>query len=244
MAETFLALLAAHLLADFPLQPDWMIQRKRNRAVLALHAAIVVAAPGAALGAWTPALLAILLASHVIMDAIKTYWLKDTLRTFAIDQGVHLMVIAVLALAYPQTFEQGWWNLLPAWLTAYPVGLYLLSGVIASLQVGAIVIRKATIGFTRQIADEIQGSRARRLLHRLPRAGSGDAADPDGPTRGCRLPHHRQVDPSLRRCEGVQSAQADRIHHHRRLHELWVGAAGRGADQISVQHWLPAPAHP
>jgi hypothetical protein len=156
MLETFLALLTAHLIADFPLQPAWMVQRKKNPAVLSLHIALVAIVAILTVGAWPAALLLILVATHLVMDAIKVYVLGDSLLSFSIDQLVHLAVIGALAIAYPETVSNGLWNHLPHDLHAtYFVGLCLLSGTIASLQVGSIIIRKGTVIFTRQIGDQI-----------------------------------------------------------------------------------------
>ena len=158
MYETLLALLVAHLVADFPLQPGWMIRRKRQPTVLALHALVVAATAALALGGWPGALLLILVGTHLAMDAIKVYLLKDSLRSFTLDQVVHLAVILALALAFPRALAQGWWAALPGNLAAaYLIGLCLLGGVIASLMVGAIIIRKATAPFTSQLTGDITG---------------------------------------------------------------------------------------
>jgi hypothetical protein len=158
MSETFLALLAAHLVADFPLQPGWLVRHKRNPAVLGLHAVAVSVVTILAIGTWPTALLLILVTTHLVMDAVKVYLMEDSLFSFTFDQVVHLLVIVGLAIAFPQTLAHGWWSQLQHdQLTAYLVSLCILSGTIASLQVGAIVIRKATAPFTRQIADDIQG---------------------------------------------------------------------------------------
>jgi hypothetical protein len=159
MSETFLALLAAHLVADFPLQPDWMVRTKRNPAVLLLHVIVVGTASVAALGnfgAWP--LFGILLGTHLAMDAVKVYGLGDDLRAFAWDQLVHLFVMAGLAVAFPLTFKQGLWGQLsPEQLRAYLVGLCLLAGTIACLPVGAILIRKVTAPFNAEMGADIQG---------------------------------------------------------------------------------------
>ena len=155
--ETFLALLTAHLIADFPLQPAWMVQRKKNPAILGLHGALVGGVAILTLGDWPAALLVILVTTHLVMDTVKVYILKDSLGSFVVDQVVHLAVIGVLAVAFPRTVSQGWWARLIDPQTHYFVGLCLLSGTIASLQVGAIVIRKATAQFTREIGDHIPG---------------------------------------------------------------------------------------
>ena len=158
MIETFLALLAAHLVADFPLQPAALIRRKRNVFVLLAHAAIVALVSILLLGAAPPGLLAILVVSHVAMDALKTYGLPDTLWAFLLDQAVHLAVIAGLAVLYADAFAAGWWGGLPLiWQLVYLSGLTLLSGIIAALPAGAILIRKATAGFVTDIREPIDG---------------------------------------------------------------------------------------
>lgn len=158
MIETFLALLAAHLIADFPLQPGWMVRRKKNPAVLALHIALVVVVAGLALGAWPAGLLLILLATHLVMDAIKVYILRDSLASFSVDQVVHLAVIGWLAISFPRTLAEGYWgHLTRDGQSAYLVTLCLLSGVIASLLMGQILIRKATAPFTRELGEHIKG---------------------------------------------------------------------------------------
>jgi Protein of unknown function (DUF3307) len=158
MLETLTMLLVAHLVADFPLQPDWMIRRKRQPAILALHGLVVLAMAVLALGSWPTEVLLILLGTHLAMDAVKVYLLGDSLGSFTLDQIVHLLVILGLAAAFPHTAAQGWWARLPGQLAAdYMAGVCLLGGVIASLMVGAILIRKATVPFTRQLSADIPG---------------------------------------------------------------------------------------
>jgi hypothetical protein len=161
MTETFLALLTAHLVTDFPLQPDWMVRTKRNPAVLLLHVVLMATVATAALGNWWGwRLIAVLAGTHLVMDAIKVYFLGDDFRAFAWDQLVHLAVIAGLAVAFPLTFAQGLWGQLsPPQLRAYLIGLCLLAGVIAALPVGAILIRKVTAPFAQQMGEDIQGLR-------------------------------------------------------------------------------------
>ena len=158
MYETLLALLVAHLVADFPLQPDWMIRRKRNPAVLALHGLVVTGTAALALGGWPGEVLLILVGTHLLMDAIKVYVLKDSLWSFTVDQLVHLVVIVFLAITFPGTFVQGAWVALPGGIAAgYLVALSLLGGAIASIMVGGIVLRKATAPFTHQLSGDIAG---------------------------------------------------------------------------------------
>lgn len=159
MSETFLALLAAHLVADFPLQPGWMVRAKRNPAVLLLHVAVVAVTAVLALGtasAWP--LLTILVGTHLAMDAVKVYFLGDDFRAFAWDQMVHLAVMAGLAVAFPLTLARGFWGQLPPpQLQLYLLAICFLACVIANLPVGAILIRKVTAPFTPDLAEDIQG---------------------------------------------------------------------------------------
>jgi len=160
MIETLLALLAAHLVGDFPLQPDVLVRAKRNPAVLLLHVVLQTLLAAAALGNFTVwPLLAILAGTHLAMDTIKVWVLGDGLTAFVSDQVVHLLVIVALALAFPLALAQGQWAhlLVPEALRTYLLGLTLVAAVIAGLQVGAILVRKVTQPFSGELAGEIQG---------------------------------------------------------------------------------------
>lgn len=158
MDKTLLALVAAHILADFPFQPNGMVARKREPPILLLHLFVVVALAIAALGNAPVSLLAILAGTHLAMDAVKIHILKDKLSTFALDQAVHLTVVFGLAIAFPSSWADGVWARLPTdGQKIYLVALTLLSGVIVNLQVGAIVIRKAVAPFVAQTRTAIRG---------------------------------------------------------------------------------------
>lgn len=158
MFETFIALLCAHLVADFMLQPDWLIRNKRNPLVLLGHAVIVSMTAVLFLGGAPVAVLAILVVSHIAMDTVKVYALPGTLWSFLVDQGVHLAVILALAIAWPGEVSRGIWGGLPAaGLSFYLAGLVLVSGLVASLRMGAVMIRLATAGMTSQMPVRIEG---------------------------------------------------------------------------------------
>lgn len=160
MLDTFLALVTAHLVADFPLQNDWLLARKRQVPVLLLHVVIVVGATAALLGALPWTLLVILALAHLVTDAIKVHLPKDTLASFCINQIAHLAVIAALATAYPNSFANGAWAGLPTgWLHGGQAAMCLVAGLILSLQTGAILIKKATQPFLDQIGPDIEGLR-------------------------------------------------------------------------------------
>lgn len=143
MLETFAALLAAHLVADFVLQTDWVIARKRRWWGMALHIGCVGVTAALAVGRLDPVVLGVIVVTHLTMDMIKTFAMKDDLRAFLIDQAVHLAVIAVIAVTLPATASLGWWGELPAEQQRfYYVVLVGLSGFILAIPAGGIVIGK------------------------------------------------------------------------------------------------------
>jgi hypothetical protein len=103
--------LVAHLVADFVLQPYWLIQRKRRWSGLLIHGGIVLAcmlalawiAPGW-LALW-PAMLAIT-AIHIASDWWKVHHgdalFPHPIHGFLVDQCIHLMtIIGVLYMTLP-----------------------------------------------------------------------------------------------------------------------------------------------
>lgn len=138
MIETFTALLAAHLLADFVLQTGWMVARKRG-AGLPAHAAMVLALTLAAAGHWDRWELYALAAAHLAIDAGKSALppaRRDTLAAFLADQAAHLVTLIVTAALAPDLWHSGAWAGLP-WLLPL---LAALAGLIASTRAGGFAI--------------------------------------------------------------------------------------------------------
>ena len=131
----FYLFLLAHLVADFILQPYWLVVRKRRWDGLLLHGTIVLAcmlalplADSAALGLW-PAMLAIT-GVHIVADWWKVRFGSripgPPIGPFMLDQVIHVTTLAVtLSLALPA--EQVWTlaaspvALLAIWAAAYVV---------------------------------------------------------------------------------------------------------------------------
>lgn len=101
--DLFATLVLAHLIADFPLQTQWIYQFKtRSPAGVALHTAIHLAVTAALirnpLDHWP--LLACLGAAHYLTDWLKLRFLTTTQTTgFLLDQAAHLAAMGLLALA-------------------------------------------------------------------------------------------------------------------------------------------------
>ena len=105
---TFLALLYAHLLADYPLQGDYLAQTKgRNIISLASHAGIwtgTICVAASLLGMGITALdVAVLFIVHAIADFAKarSLWFYKRMNPdlgLAIDQLIHVGQITVLMI--------------------------------------------------------------------------------------------------------------------------------------------------
>lgn len=144
MMETFAALVCAHFIGDFILQPSWMIREKRRPEVLLLHIAIIVALSAILLGAiHLPILIAVAL-THTLADHIKLHrYPSDAAEPFLLDQAIHLVVIFDLALLFPNAFDNGAWSTLSQEnKTIFLQAITLASGFIASVNAGAAMIAK------------------------------------------------------------------------------------------------------
>lgn len=143
MIETFFALLTAHILADFFVQTDAMVAAKNTPQGMAKHIACVVVLAGLAIGSLNPPVLLVIFITHLAMDLTKTHLMTKVTSwlSFTIDQIVHLAVIAVLAIMWPDVARQGFWGNLPAhFQTIYYTGLTLAAGLTVAVLVGGIVM--------------------------------------------------------------------------------------------------------
>lgn len=141
MLRTLIALTSAHFIADFILQSDAMVNRKRELRVLSVHIAIVTGTTALALGWLAWPILAATALTHLMMDLIKIHILGDRLYAFAADQLFHLAVIAVLTLTYPDAAQRGVWSILPIIAQPWFYGALLgLGALIAAVMMGGIVI--------------------------------------------------------------------------------------------------------
>ncbi|MBL4537870.1 MAG: DUF3307 domain-containing protein [Oceanicaulis sp.] len=157
MLETAIALLAAHMAADFVLQFNWIITNKRKPEAFALHTGIVLLTSVLALGAFSvdasDALwaIAVVTVSHAVIDAIKTYgltgerWEKPRwdFAAFSLDQLAHLGVIMLAAFMFPNAFAQGEWSWRWGEHAQGLVSVYAcFAGLIAATRMGQFTIGK------------------------------------------------------------------------------------------------------
>jgi hypothetical protein len=179
MLETAVALTFAHLLADFVLQTNTIVQGKHRAAVLLVHVLIVAAVSWAALGfAPVPGLLALIAGSHLVIDNVKRRWGGPGFAAFAADQAAHLAMIALGVALYPGAFSAGIWAA-PAtlaavpWLGWLPEVLTLGAGLLAAVWAGDYAIRALMRGLsppnTPAPEDDQSLPRGGRMIGRLER---------------------------------------------------------------------------
>jgi Protein of unknown function (DUF3307) len=113
MIDTLIALVFAHLIADFVLQTGWMAANKRNPVALTAHVAVVLVTAIACTGVLHPALFA-LAAVHMALDAAKAWSPWKGLGPFLADQVLHLATIVLVVLWVPDLWAQGLWGAVPA----------------------------------------------------------------------------------------------------------------------------------
>ncbi|EKY29922.1 hypothetical protein HMPREF0185_00920 [Brevundimonas diminuta 470-4] len=144
--ETFLLLLAGHLLGDFVFQSDALIARKQTLRGLADHVAIVTVLTLLMLAPTRLSILgpvAIMAASHFAMDWLKVHRLGDRLWAFGLDQAVHIAVLVGLAVAWPAMASQSLWGLQPSPVQVQIyAALAVLCGGVVAVWVGGVVIKK------------------------------------------------------------------------------------------------------
>ena len=151
MAETFAALLFAHVLADFVLQTRWMVARKGQARVLALHGAVVAGTAAFALG--TVHLALIWLAGiHLLIDLAKTR-APHGLAAFLADQAAHLVSLAALALWLPGLVAQGIWG----GIAALPGLLALAAGGVIATRAGGFAVGLLMAPFADATPDGLPG---------------------------------------------------------------------------------------
>lgn len=156
MLETAIALLAAHVLADFVFQLDWIVKHKRRPVVFALHIAVVALVSAFALGLWpgsvidAGAAVFVVTLAHAVVDAVKTWgrapqWLKTDrgwgFEAFCLDQLAHLASILLVAAWMPSAFFSGAWAAItPGQDALVLAALTLFGGFIAATRAGQFLL--------------------------------------------------------------------------------------------------------
>jgi hypothetical protein len=163
----FYLFLLAHLVADFVLQPYWLVIRKRRWDGLLLHGGIVLAcmlllplADATALALW-PVMLAIT-AVHILADRLKVRYGDripgPPIVPFLLDQVVHVTTLCVaLGLTLP---AQQVWTITASPMA--PIALYAAAYIVAACATPIGVMIWLDPAFTN--AALAGGARLRSLL--------------------------------------------------------------------------------
>lgn len=161
MLNSLVALVFAHVMADFLVQTRCQVEAKRRPPVFAWHIASVAVLTAAALGVASTGgwfVIALVTFSHAVIDGLKIYpraeaWATarrfGALELFALDQALHLGFIALAAGLWPRTFASGVW---PAWLGDagahwLVAGLALAGGFWFATRAGDLLLRLLMDGF-------------------------------------------------------------------------------------------------
>lgn len=103
-ASTFAALFLAHVIADYLLQTNWLVENKRRPLAIGLHiAAVLVMMPILTLQiSWWFVVLAL---AHLAIDLIKTHLLGGSLAAYLADQLLHIASILVVVTLAPDLWS-------------------------------------------------------------------------------------------------------------------------------------------
>ena len=135
MVETFIALFAAHVVADYVLQTKDIANNKHEIGPLALHGSVVLYTALLFTGsaAW-PVLIAV--AIHILTDLIKANAPK-TLWSYLLDQGVHVATLLAVAYWFPSIWADGLWGDAPSWV---PHFMGTFTGLIYATRAGGFAV--------------------------------------------------------------------------------------------------------
>lgn len=142
MIQLLIALLLAHIMGDFVLQPDKWVKDKeakkiRSRYLLLhvlLHIGLMLVLTGFQFKYWLGILLIAI--SHYLLDLLKLYWDKNKkISSFFIDQILHIVVILLTVWAYFPNFQLPWNKLFEPRLQL------LASAILTATFVTAILIK-------------------------------------------------------------------------------------------------------
>jgi hypothetical protein len=170
IAATVMALLLAHLIADFPLQPDWIIGKKgRNLLPLLLHGAVhyalvwiclIFCGPVRFLSIRNQVIIAGCLIIHLVIDRLKFSLiarcvLPDNSTSFLADQLLHLVVLLITAILITRSHIPG---LVEAMRISSSARFRILETAIIYTGIvfaGGYLIRYVTRGMAQVITEEV-----------------------------------------------------------------------------------------
>lgn len=172
--QTFTILLFAHLLGDFPLQPERIAIRKGQIPILSIHIAIIAGTAVVVLGYFAPAIIATIAVTHFCIDLFKSRKGTFNLAWFLADQAAHIAVVAAVSILWPADLSRSliYGHLTPDQLSAVLSAMMLGSGFIIAVLAGTYAVELFLKPFGEEIdgfeAGLKKGARAIGQLERLP----------------------------------------------------------------------------
>jgi len=141
--DLLIALVCAHLLADFVFQTTNMVLNKERPMVMLMHGVHVFALTALLSGGamWLSLIIAL---SHIVIDSVKIHLAPDNLRTYLLDQTAHLGVILCAALWLPQAWVAPSWP--PLNTDMIQIAL-VISGLIAATMAGGPAVGHLMAGY-------------------------------------------------------------------------------------------------
>ncbi len=175
--QIFVSLLTAHFLADFILQTDEDVKRKKNILVFGKHILSVTMLSYLLVGIWNCLTIPlVILFSHGVIDLLKRAIKKDSLTIFLADQAAHYLVIIGLAIYMESKYLQEttnlfWFNM---WESVYVKTLVIIIALILVTKFSSIIISYLIKPFQAKIfksennnKDEIKTGRIIGYLERI-----------------------------------------------------------------------------
>lgn len=162
--DLLLPLLAAHLLADFPLQPGRWTARKRVRRwdpILIPHAAVAAVLGTVFLARWSAWWLPLYLGfGHALLDALKPR--RGAAGVFLLDQGLHLLhQLGAVFLLEPAVGKAWAWLPGDVWL--------LLVAFLVNWSFAGVLLEQATVRWRTELTPRDGLPRAGLWIGRLER---------------------------------------------------------------------------
>lgn len=156
--QTFTLLLFAHLLGDFPLQPERIAIRKGQIPILSIHIAIIAVAAVVVLGFFPLAIIVTIAVTHFAIDLFKSRKGTFNFAWFLADQAAHIAVVAAVSILWPTDLSRSliYGDLTPEQLSAVLSAMMLGSGFIIAVLAGTYAVEL----FLKPFGEEIEGFEA------------------------------------------------------------------------------------
>ena len=138
MIETFIAIFAAHVAADYVFQTHQMVARKSEPVFFALHITVVAVMAIIFTGQYTWPIF-LIVGLHLIIDLIKQILKNDSFIVHISDQAAHILSVCIISALAPTLWATGHWANAPVWV---PYVLLLVSGFIFATRSGGLAVGK------------------------------------------------------------------------------------------------------